>query len=92
MTTYVNDDRLQHLPKDIAILHLVADAENKHLILKVFARAKFPRTLWNARGICELPGFITAPARFRAATCATLATLNNVCNVCEYRIEEGIDD
>ena len=78
MTTDVGDNRLHCLPKDIAFFSLVADAEDEHFILKVFARAEFPQTLWNARGICGLPGLITAPPRLRAASCATPATLNHV--------------
>ena len=91
MTTNVGDDRLQRLPKDIAVLRLVADTENKHLILKVFACAKFPQTLWNARSIPGLPGLI-APTRFRAATCATPATLSHGYNLGVYCVRESLDD
>jgi len=92
LTTEVGDNRLQRLPTDIAVFSLVADAEDEHFLLEVFARAKFPRALWNARGICGLQGLITAPPRFRAATCATPATLNNVCSLGVCRIKESLDD
>ena len=42
MTTDLGDDHLQRLPKDIPVLRLVADAEDEHFLLKVFARAEFP--------------------------------------------------
>ena len=87
MTTDVGDDRLQRLPNDIAVLNLDAHAENKHLLLKVFACAEFPQALWNARIFRGLPGLV-APSRFHAATYATLATLCHGYNLGVYCIWE----
>ncbi len=90
MTTNVGDNRLQRLPKDIAVFSLVADAENEHFLLKVFARAKFPQTLWNTCSI-GLSGLI-APTRFCAVSRATPTTLSHAGYLGVYHVQESLNN